>query len=77
MAKIDLLKRIAFLIEKEATGTPKELATKLHIAESTVYNYLNILKDLGAPIQYRNTKQSYCYSEKGTFKIKFEKKLTL
>ena len=49
---LERIKRIDDLIRKRATGSPKELAHKLHIAESTLYFTLKIMKELGAQIEY-------------------------
>jgi len=54
------------LIEKERTGTPKELAKRLELSERMVYNYVDLLKkDLKAPVVYNRTKQTYQYNEQG------------
>lgn len=49
------------LIEKQCTGTPKELAVKMEISESTVYRILKALKELGEPIDYSESKNTYYY----------------
>ena len=49
---IDRFKRIDQLIRLKATGTPKELAEKLHISEALLYLTLSEMKELGAPICY-------------------------
>ena len=54
------------MIEKERTGTPKELAKRLELSERMVYNYVDVLrKHLKAPIVYNRTKQTYKYNEQG------------
>ncbi len=49
--RADLL-RLHKLIKNRATGTPKQLARKLGCSESSVYNKLNQLKEMGLPIVY-------------------------
>jgi predicted DNA-binding transcriptional regulator YafY len=49
------------LIRKKATGPPKTLAKKLNVSEATVYRYLNVLKEKGAPIAYSRLKMTYYY----------------
>lgn len=65
------LVRIDQLIRIKATGTPVELADKLGISERSVYEYLNLMKDLGAPIKFSSYRQSYYYDEEGFFNISF------
>lgn len=60
------IKNLIHLIEKERTGTPKELAKRLELSERMVYNYVDVLrKDLNAPVVYNRTKQTYQYNEQG------------
>lgn len=68
-------KRIDWLISKKATGSPSDFARKLEISESTLYEYLTIMKELDAPIMYDKNRPSYYYSREGSFKICFEKLL--
>lgn len=63
--------RLDDLIARKATGTPKELADKLEISESTLYEYLIVMKDLGAPIRYDKLRSTYYYEVNGKFQIKF------
>lgn len=65
------LERIDQLIRIKATGTPTELASKLGISERSVYEYLNLMKELGAPIKFNSYRQSYYYDEEGSFTISF------
>ncbi|MBX9783112.1 MAG: HTH domain-containing protein [Chitinophagaceae bacterium] len=67
----DRFTRIDYLIARRATGTPQELADKLEISESTLYEYISVMKDLGAPIKYDKFKNTYYYEVSGRFKIKF------
>ncbi|MCM5527884.1 HTH domain-containing protein [Parasegetibacter sp. NRK P23] len=68
---IDRFTRIDQLIARKATGTPQELAERLDISESTLYEYFAVMKDLGAPIKYDKIKCTYYYEINGRFKIKF------
>jgi DNA-binding IclR family transcriptional regulator len=68
---INRFRRIDDLISRKATGTPAELASKLDIAESTLYEFLNVMKDMGAPIYYNKDRRSYCYEQEGRFTIGF------
>lgn len=58
------------LIEKEITGSPKQLASRLSISERTVYNYISFMKKvLNAPIVYDYHRMSYVYNNDGEFKF--------
>ena len=63
----EFLKRMIYLkdlIEKERTGTPKELADKLHISESSVYRSISLLKNLGIQVDYSRIRCTYYLKEK-------------
>lgn len=68
---VNRLKRIDQLIRQQRTGTPKKLALELQISESHVYNCIDELKDLGLPIGYCRTRQTYYYSDKVQLNINF------
>lgn len=60
------IKHFIYLVQKERTGSPIELANKIGISERMVYNYVGILKnDFDVPIDYNRYKQSYCFTENG------------
>ena len=63
---IDRLKRINRLIHLNATGNPKEFASKLDISERQLYRYLNDLKEIGLNIIFDYNKNSYIYLEENT-----------
>ena len=70
IAKIE---RIDQLIRLKATGTPSQLAKRLSISERSVFNILNMMKELGAPIHYSGFRQSYYYEESVNFRFGFFK----
>lgn len=70
----DRLTKIDRLIRFKNTGTPEELALKLEISKSTLYEFLGIMKDLGAPIKWDNSINSYVYEPEGKMELKFIKK---
>lgn len=51
------------LIRKGSTGSPDDLARRLHVTKRTVYYYIHQLKMLGAPISFDMFKRSYTYYE--------------
>ena len=65
------LEHLDNLIRLKATGDPKALAKKLNISLRGVYDYINMLKSLGAPINYNRHKSTYYYDEQGRFHFKF------
>ena len=59
--KLERLERMDKLIALKATGTPKEFAKKICVSESTLYELLKVVKELGGEIHYCRTTQSYTY----------------
>lgn len=71
--KIKRIERIDYLIRLRSTGSPVQLAKRLNLSPSQVYQILKIMKDeMGAPIYYSKTIQSYCYRESVRFICAFE-----
>jgi predicted DNA-binding transcriptional regulator YafY len=68
---IERFKRIDEIIQNKSSGTPAQLAEKLDISESTLYEFIAVMKELGAPIQYDRFAQRYYYEEPGRFNISF------
>lgn len=68
--------RIDNLIQRKATGKPVDFARRLDISESTLYEYLSVMKNFGAPIRYCSIRCTYYYEEDGKFKVFFEKNIT-
>ena len=69
----DRLERLDHLIRIKATGSPQVLARKLYVSVRTVFGYIEILRSLGAPIDYNKHKETYYYTEPGFFYFKFRK----
>ena len=63
--------RLDHLIRFKSTGTPADCAHKIGISERSLYDYLKILKDLGAPVRFSRGRQTYYYTEGGHFYISF------
>jgi hypothetical protein len=71
--QIRRIERIDQLIRLKATGRPSEFARKLGISESQLYEILNVIKvELGGPILYSKSLQSYYYPRDIKFKCSFE-----
>jgi predicted DNA-binding transcriptional regulator YafY len=65
------LVRLDYLISHKKTGNPEALASKVGISERSIYDYLRIMKSMGAPISYSREHLSYYYKEDGKFRIGF------
>jgi predicted DNA-binding transcriptional regulator YafY len=72
----DRLDFLHSLIKKRATGAPEQLAKKLNVSERTTFEYIEILRSLGADIKYSRDRQSYYYTLDGTFDFHFKQKGT-
>lgn len=70
---LERLQLLNKLIYRKDTGTPKELARKLHISEKSARNQIELLKGLGATIHYSRKLKTYYYGEEGYFRFGFNK----
>ena len=68
---LNLLLQLDLFIREKGTGSPPEFARKMGISERSLYEYLKVLKDLGAPIKWSREDRSYYYSIEGQFRISF------
>jgi biotin operon repressor len=68
MEQMQLLDRLDKLIRRKATGNAQQLAERLNVSRRTVYNLLDALRGLGAPIDYCRHRESYYY----TCEVKFQ-----
>lgn len=48
-------------IRLRATGRPNEFAGRLGLSQSSMYNYLDMLKAMGGPIAYCKKAESFVY----------------
>lgn len=53
--------RLHHLILRKGTGTPTQLANRLGVCKRTAHNLIDELRNLGAPIAYCSTRESYYY----------------
>ncbi|WP_428230597.1 hypothetical protein [Flavobacterium sp.] len=49
------------LISTEKTGSPSAFARKLCVSRSQLYNELELIKDLDAPLKYCKKRETYYY----------------
>lgn len=66
---LERLQRLHLLIEQEATGTPKELASRMHISERLVYYLIDQFKEYEASICYDRGRRTYYYCDDFQFKV--------
>jgi hypothetical protein len=63
--------RLDHLINHKSTGKPADCANKIGISESSLYDYLKILKEMGAPVRFSRGRGTYYYAEGGHFHVSF------
>ena len=63
--------RLHHLIGKKSTGTPAELAEKLDLSKRAVYEYIRIMREIGAPIAFCHVRQTYYYERTVGFSMGF------
>ena len=63
--------RLDHLIAHKSTGTPADCANKIGISERSLYDYLKILKEMGAPVRFSRDRRTYFYTEGGHFHVSF------
>ena len=69
---LERIKRMDDLIRRKATGTSWEFAKNMNISRSTLMEYIDLLKCMGAPIAYDKFRNSYYYLFSCTLKIGYE-----
>jgi len=67
--QIERLERIHNLIKRKGTGTPDQFCAKLGISRRQLFRIINLMKNLGATIDYSQSRQTYFYFESGEFII--------
>ena len=69
--KIQKIERMDLMIRRKGTGKPQEFAERMRIAESTLYEYLKLMKEMGAPINFCRGRNSYKYEFQTNFNFGF------
>ncbi|THU39311.1 HTH domain-containing protein [Niastella caeni] len=64
---IERFQHIDTLIQEHKTGTPSELAGTVGVSERTIYKYIRLMKNLGAPIAFNTLTKTYYYTLEGSF----------
>jgi len=68
---LERLIRLDQLIYRKGTRSPSTLARKVGISERSVFEYLRLMKEMGAAISYSRALASYYYTEEGRFLVAF------
>lgn len=61
LEKISTIDRLDQLIRMKATGAPDELANKLGVSRRTVFDIINTMKKMDAPIGFCKHRKTYYY----------------
>jgi len=64
---LDRLTLIDNLIRIKGTGPPTQLARRLGVSRRCLFDYLELMKNNGAPIKYSTSRNTYYYEVDGTF----------
>lgn len=72
--KLNVIERLDQLIRMKATGSPDELAQRLEVTRSTVYEIIACMKSLGADISYCKNRKSFYYETEKELAIGFVNK---
>lgn len=72
---IERIKYLDELIRKERTGTPEELASRLNISRSQLYNIIDELKAEGLAIDYTRKRGTFYYTTNHKLEIAFSMKV--
>jgi hypothetical protein len=63
LKQLERLRRTHRLIQEEKTGSPKDLAKRLHISERQVYLIMEQLRELDAPVRFCRHSKTYYYED--------------
>lgn len=66
---LERLQQLHLLIENERTGSPRELAQRMHVSERLVYSLIEQLKDYDAGICYDRKRRTYYYCDDFQFRV--------
>jgi len=69
LKQLERIRKLHQLIKSENTGTPAELAIKLHVSVRQLYLILEQLKELEAPIRFSRSSYTYYYTHEYDLKI--------
>lgn len=64
---LERFQNIDTLIQEHKTGTPADLAQTIGVSKRTIYKYIRVMKNLGAPIAFNAMTRTYYYTIEGSF----------
>lgn len=67
LKQIEQLRKIHGLIKLESTGSPKMMAKKMRVSERQLYNLIDQLRTMDAPIRFDRRANTYFYA--GDFEL--------
>jgi len=62
LKQLERLRRAHLLIQQEHTGSPAKFANKLAVSERQLYNIIDYLKEIDAPLNYSRKVETYYYT---------------
>lgn len=62
LKQIQQLRKLHLMIKQEATGNPKMVAKKMHVSERQVYNLIDQLRTMDAPVCFNRRANTYYYA---------------
>jgi len=71
LEQLEILSRMDKMIRLRSTGTPQEFAFSLGISLRSLYNYISLIRAIGAPVYYSRSYAGYTYLEEGSLIIAF------
>ena len=69
--KLQVIERVDGLIRRKATGSAQELADRLGVSRRCVYDIIEVMKTMGALIEYDQQRKTFYYSEMCELSIGF------
>jgi len=71
LQKTKIIERVDQLIKLKSTGTADDLSKRLCVSRRSVYNILELMRNMGAPIEYCQISRTYYYSHQCDLVIGF------
>ena len=71
LEKLQVIERVDGLIRRKATGTAEELSSRLGVSRRTIYEIINVMKQMDAPIEYCKSSKTFYYAFKCDLAIRF------
>ena len=62
LKQIEQLRKLHSMIKLETTGSPKMMSKKLHVSERQLYNLIDQLRTMDAPIRFDRRANTYYYT---------------